>query len=240
MTHAVVQPSAVELDLPTLANAFTASGVMAAHDAVAIANHRSGVFAGGLTAERAEALRQALRAGGIECVVIKQSELELPRRLTLKRVDISAEHLVVYDALDRPQPKAWDEVVVVAVGDLQFTERERKVTSIKKRSHVRMDVSYGTRQGQRLTMALVLKNGEYHYAQADTFLYHGLGDRQTNDRGANFMFVIWQVLSHAHHALPNRGVLAMQPADTGLLGYPSVQAFEREIAWLWWYGRSVR
>ena len=123
MSFAVVQ---TELTAPTeeqLVQAFAATATLRLVDAREAARHQFGVIAEGLSDQDAQALQVVLAGAGAATRVIDQSELPpLPMPRGIHRIDCLETALQLYDGMGRTISVGWDEVVLIAAGNVEYVK----------------------------------------------------------------------------------------------------------------------
>lgn len=129
MNYAVLQKSLEIPDVENLKRAFTGIPGLTAADAAILAKDAFGVLVKGKSAEVAAQLSNALRAQGIETLVVPESELPaLPPGKFLRRLECQPAGLVIYDAIGRPFTVEWKHISLIAVGNILVSEFERTRT----------------------------------------------------------------------------------------------------------------
>jgi hypothetical protein len=200
-------------------------------------------------------MQQALTGLGAGATMVEQAELpELPPPRTVRRIDCLAQVAQVYDGMGRQQTLAWDQVLLIAAGNVGcFQElavpaptlshyRTLPAAGYYVRAELEGTSSVDHRQVSCWQWVLEIHGsvGAARYrAILPDVLFTYLGPRLTSDRDTNFRLLLADLLRLAPKALINRGanMLTQEPPET--VKYDSRPAFEKELRWLLWWGRHV-
>lgn len=245
MTFALVQTS---LEIPptdALKRAFRSVQSLTDHDAHVLAADAFGILVKNLPGNEAATVQQALRAEGIETEIIPQAQLpQIPPGKFVRRIQCTAESLLVHDALGRPFPVEWRHLSMIAAGKVRVQEfnrvrNERKVTRYTAEGYAYTDteVDYSSREQsnfQHLMEIFVGRNALRYSIQADKpFLFQHLGERFNPDLDQSVALVVRELAQFAPHAAINRGTHYLREG-AGPFSYPSKNAFTEELIWLLW------
>lgn len=251
MPYAVIQTDARKPPVEALARAFKVLRELVDMDAQTLAKDAYGIVAGGLPAEQARNLSNALAAESIATEVISEDDLlRLPAAMKTRQIDCLPERLVVYDTLDRPVEIGWEHVALVAAG-LVVLSRFKRVEKTRyeyrggARGGVRVPVTDVKHKEERparplLELYVDIAPGRYRLF-GDECRYGYLGARATSVHLDNFPLLVQDLAHYATRAVLTRGTESLRSDETLTLKYPSRHAFEEEIIWsLWWMtnGRS--
>ncbi len=251
MTFAVVQRELTAPNAEQLIAAFRASPSIVDHDARRTVRRRFGILAENLSATEARNVAGTLDGLGVPAAAVDMDELPaLPAARSFKRVDPVDEALTFYDALGRPQPLAWERVVLVAAGQIANirVERTARIISMQSSHDFEADVVYEHRHVEEhdVALELVLENPSQRWrATADALLFNYLGPRRQARRFDNFPLLVADILQRAPRAAINRGCASLGGGEADPLRhitpYASRQDFEKELVWLlWWSGRGTQ
>lgn len=218
------------------------------HDAHFLARDAFGVLVERLSFNEASSVQAILAEGGVDTEVVDQSEIPtLPQPKTLPRVDCLDEHLLVYDALNRPKPIDWSLIRVIAAGLVTITEIER--TSRQRMHHVTpngapiitTEFSSKERRKDRLIVEILVEAMPPRYrAQGDSLHYGYLGARQSSRAEDNFLTLLADLHDCAPDAVLSRGAEGLLSEPQQTLLYPTRHAFDEEIAWLLFKAKRAR
>jgi len=251
MPYAIVQQS---LEMPTverLAAAFRNAPGLVAGDAQLLARDAYGILLKNLSLEHAGGLQAALAAQGLETEVVAEEYLPgLAPAQRIRRADCLPESLMVYDALGRAVPVEWGRLMGIAAGVVRMIEfkqgRARRVLlgrfsslapgwADSDYSEVVTETRFKEEQNLRLVLELILAGGQQRYSiNAEQFAFDYLGERRTEDLGANFVWLVRDLALYAPQAVLNRGSLRLLEDPPQAFSYPSRSAFQEEIVWLLW------
>ena len=133
MKYAVVQNQIVKPEPKALRSAFRTLAELVDIYATSLSNDAYGIITDGLNHDQATRLSDALNAQGVSAQVVPDTDFpKLTHAKHVRRVDCSADHMLVYDAIGHTTPVAWNQVVMVAAGlvtvsDFKRVERTRVV-----------------------------------------------------------------------------------------------------------------
>ena len=253
MSYAVVQ---TELTAPTeeqLVQAFEATSSLRAVDAKRLARHQSGIIAEGLSEEDARALQRALTGLGTPAEAIDQADLPLlPLPKSMISISCRTTALEVRDGMSRSQVVDWDDVLLIAVGDVGYVKEV--VTRTPGTPNINLALAHGgllplavptppdteRREVPKSQLLLEIHTDSEscrYQARLPGIIFTYLGDRLSSDRMANVRMLLGDLLRLAPHALINRGasMLTQDPPQT--LSSNTRLAFEKELRWLRWWGQ---
>lgn len=246
MKHAVVQTQMAKPDPEALVRAFRAVPELVDLDADTLSADGYGILVGDLPEDTANATASALNIEGVDVRVVPETDFPaLPSAKRVHRVDCLPEQMIVYDAVGRETPVAWDQVVMVAAGIVTVTE----FTEVR---HLSAVPSGGTRHGgaspvtlsnishkeqamNRPLIDIYLKTSPVRLAiEGHEFQYNYLGDRLRTRYLENFALLVQDLASMAGNAILNRGAVSLSDDSSVTMHYPCRHAFEEEIIWLLW------
>ncbi|MEX2212581.1 MAG: hypothetical protein WD768_00540 [Phycisphaeraceae bacterium] len=241
MGHAILQTDQSPIAAEQLAKAFMSIDRYAPADGVKMARDSFGLIIDHLRAEEADRLSRALGKVGVDTRVVSDDVLfTMPPVKTTKRFDCLADHLLVYDALGRPITLSWDQVLVVAAG--QVSLYEPKIIEVDRNAHSARgtdlpvtvtDRSIRGEEVPRLVLDLIVLGEPARYrCEAQEMNYAYLADRQAGSVEGNFAVVLADMVSFASAATLNQGAVALLSDFENAFTYPSRKSFEREIVWL--------
>ncbi len=240
MVYAVVQQS---IDPPTPDQCRAALGQLAGHtltpaDAGAVSRTAFGVLAEWLTAERAEQLQRAFANVGYAAAVVDHNDLfHLPEGKSARKLDLTDDALVLFDALDRLQFIPWHEVILIAAGVIGKVRFAHDVELVAADSAGPSLEYKRNREVNTLVTRVDLILGVDPFRlriDARRFHYDCLGDRVSNRALDNFATLVTELVARSTVAMYNRGAVAIANGDTLDMVYPNKRAFEEELAWHVW------
>jgi len=234
-----------------LAAAFRNAPGLVAGDAQLVARDAYGILLKNLSLEDASDLQAALAAQGVETEVVAEEDLPgLPPAQRIRRADCLPESLMVYDPLGRAVPVEWGQLMGIAAGVVRMIEfkqgRARRVLlggfasldpewADAEYCEVVTETKFKEEHNLRLVLELILAGGQHRYSiNAEQFAFDYLGERRTEDLGANFVWLVRDLARFAPQALLNRGSLRLLEDPPQAFSYPSRNAFQEEIVWLLW------
>lgn len=250
MPLTLMQRDLEEPDVEKLARAFCVLPELTSLDAQTAANDAYGILWRGLDSDKAGRLQTALREQGIETEAVDEADLPVlsPGRI-VRRIELLDDALNVHDPMGRVTPLALDQVLLIAAGNVRVREHKKvRSTHEEPASHaagVTYDVlSEGrTRETEveHLMLELFLAGGLARFSFAmDEFVFDYLGERLSDDRSINFMFLIQDLERGAPHASLNRGAFFACQKPPHLFSYPSKPAFNEELVWMLWRIEQLR
>lgn len=240
MVYALVQKS---IDPPTKDQCHAAfgqlrGGTLTPADAGTVSRDAFGVIAEWLTAERADELRQAFANVGYDTAVVDHNDLfGLPEGRAARKLEMTDDALVLYDALDRLQFIPWGEVILVAAGLIGKLRLERETELVAGNTTGGPFEFTRSREVNRLFNRVELILGvDPHRVRIDAkrFNYGCLGGRVTNRAIDNYATLVTDLVSRSTVAMCNRGAVAIASGRTLDMVYPNKRAFEEELAWHIW------
>lgn len=258
MHYAVIQTDNVAITPEQLGRAMQVTRRYTRADGIKIARESYGLIVDKLDHDEANDLCGALASEGVHARVIEESELlELPPVKVPKRIDCLDEHLVIYDVLGRPRQLAWDQVLVVAAGQVNIYETQtfERTAWEKPKSPGTLVMGMGsvlpsmgalpvpvttklTRELEvtRLILELIVTGEPARYrAEAEDLIYTYLGERRRDPR-TNFIQLTNDLIFRANSAVFNQGSVALSMNPDEAFTYDNRRSFEREIIWLVWWG----
>jgi hypothetical protein len=234
--------------LKQLQRAFAHVPGLTPYDARILGRDAFGVLVKDCSAEQAAALRGGLLSVGIETEVIDQALLPaVPVSKHVHRLDITPEHLVVYDPLNRTFRLEWQHITLVAAGAVRLSQfvPVRREPVYNPFLAIKGDAEFEALEGQtetrestaeHLLADFVLRDGVLRYSlRADDFNFMTLGDRRTRDAAANFSAFMLDALACVPAAEKTLGAEALLNGQ--LFCYPSKNAYLEEIVWRLWQSK---
>lgn len=207
-------------------------------DAAGILRGWFGIVSSGLSLEDAQAFQAGLRTLGCETDIVPDGDIpSLHKDFRCHLIDLTAETLILTNAMNRRQERGRDEFVFAAAG---IVERERPVSDYEMQTEVRYieGAAYTTQMPTRVT-----KFVEKDYFRIDLFFSRephrislemdrdsviAYGGRPIRMKNRTELTVL---LADLGSLLPpermNRG---LRELSTETL-YPSLQTYEEEIRW---------
>src|SRR5580693_8641542 len=123
MSCSVMQKNLEPPTMEQLKQAFCKVPGLTAVDAAIFSRDAFGILARSFEPERAQALRSALAAQGVETEVVEDASLPvLPEARLVHRIDCTPDALVIYDPLGRSFPLKWENVMLIAAGRVNLVE----------------------------------------------------------------------------------------------------------------------
>jgi hypothetical protein len=191
------------------------------------------------------AFHEALLEEGVDTEVVEQRALPvLPMGRTVPRLDAEAAGLRVHDALGRATLVPWEELMLVAAGNVLLSEFVRRpVPGMAQRLESfmgpeSMPVTDYVRDEERsfhLCLEIItMRSARRFTAQADRLNYMYLGARLADRAAKNFPLLMQDILRFAPQAAVNSGAFNLRERAPRLFEYPSKGAFLEEITWLLW------
>ncbi len=242
MRYAVLQTDLNPPAIDQLRRAFKSVPELTAGDAFILGNDAFGILVKDLSEEQAGALQGALRIEGIESEIVDHTLLPLlPQTHIVRRMECSPEHLLIFDPLGRAFPLEWQHVMCIATGAVrlsEFVQRQHQVQPVTRR-RAPEEPAYETRTHEErrfhLLGEIIITGAALRYSfTADKFNFAGLGDRNMENTVANFSLFVRDLIQFSPRAVLNRGAEALRANATGILSYPSKNAFYEEIVWMLW------
>jgi hypothetical protein len=222
---------------------------LTAVDAAVLGRDAFGVLARSFERGRAEALKSALAAQGVETELVEDANLPvLPEARLVHRIDCTPDALLIYDPLDRSIPLKWENIMLIAAGQVSLSEIKDVRTESKVRGRSYMGFGGGDKtivshdlkeeRHDRWLLEFVISGAGLRYnvnaEVARPKLFLGLGERRTNDLAANFKLLVQDMVKGAPQATVNRGVHYLCENSAKPLHYPTKKAFYDEMIWLLW------
>jgi hypothetical protein len=255
MTCSLMQTTLEPPTTEQLKQAFRGVPGLTAMDAFTLGRDAYGVLVRSFERERAEALKSALAAQGVETELVEDASLPvLPEARLVHRIDCTPGALLIYDSLNRSFPLKWEDIMLIAAGQVNLTEFKdvRTETKVPSRSYGRfgggsektiVDHNLKEEHHDRWLLEFVLAGAALRYnLNADLArptLFLGLGERQTSDLAANFKLLVQDMLKGAPQAAINRGAYYLRENSLEPFRYPAKKMFYEEMVWLLWKMRPA-
>lgn len=207
-------------------------------DAAGILRGWFGIVSSGLSFEDATAFQAGLRTLGLETDIVPDGDIPaLHKDFRCHLIDLTAESLILTNAMNRRQERGRDEFVFAAAG---LVERERPVSEFEMQTQVRYieGAAYTTQVPTRVS-----KTVEKEYFRIDLFFSHEphrislemddmsvitYGGRPIRMKNRTELLVLMADL--ASLLPPERMNRGLRELSTETL-YPSLQTYEEEIRW---------
>lgn len=250
MQYALLQTSLEIPPVEKLKRAFRNSGILTEYDAHTVAADAYGILVKDLSQFAANKLHEWLKNEDIETIVVPQNTLpEIPPTQFTKKIQCTAEALIVSDAIGRPVRWEWSSVFILVAGNVQQVKfnrvgKEREVIDWVDESgvHAHTETEYSTKEELKyqLLLEIILNGGERRYSVEveKGFLYQYLGSRFDPDLTRSFALVVQDLGKFAPHAVVNRGIYYLRE-NAAPLKYPTRNAFFEEIIWLLWREKNA-
>ena len=218
----------ITVEVPSIARA----------DAAGILRGWFGIVSSGLSLEDAQAFHAGLRTLGCETDIVPDGDIpSLHQDFRCHLIDLTAETLILTNAMNRRQERGRDEFVFAAAG---IVERERPVSDYEMQTEVRYfeGGAYTTQVPTRVS-----KTVEKDYFRIDLFFSrepHRISLEMDRDSVITYggrpirmknRTELTVLLADLGSLLPpermNRGLRELSTENL----YPSLQAYEEEIRW---------
>lgn len=232
------------LDLEVFPRVFVNRLGLLKSEATKLCQQESGILADNSEPKLAEALADDLRELGEECVTMPSADLiMLPRPYPVHAARLTRSGLCLRGTSEEWRQVAWEELAVVALGNVAFEEQHtrstdslltRRITPISAMGGVGGAVgaamaATGALQSRTSTtkssqlhqlLDVVGASGEQYYRiDARHFDYSILGDQRGNSSTANILTFCRLLLSYAPKAWTNLNTIQLQ--QTGACPIPS-------------------
>jgi len=197
MAYALLQKRLATNEVEKLKRAFRAVPTLSEIDAHNAAHEAYGFFLRGLDVESASALQDALFREGVGTWVVPESELPaIPPAKVIQQVELMSQHLTMHDPMRRSYYVPWQEILLLAAGEVRLQEFTRVKTAHESpqlhspgitadtvdRLKSRTELRY------HLILDIVLVDGVRRYSiNADEFVFDHLGTRFSENTKANFV-----------------------------------------------------
>ena len=123
MPVAVLQTNLNRPSIEQLKRAFAHVPGLTAADAYILGQDAYGVLVKDFSTEQAIAIQRALRSEGIETEIVDHGLLPpIPPSKHVQRFDITPEHLVIYDPLNRTFALEWKHITMISAGAVKLSE----------------------------------------------------------------------------------------------------------------------
>ena len=240
MPYAVLQ---TDLSSPTLEQLRRATRLvpgLTSHDASILGHDAFGILVNNFSAPQAGALQAALRAEGVETEVVEQARLPvLPRTHFVHRLDVTAEHLVIYDPLGKSFALAWAHLLFIAAGAVRLTDfvrhqqarpRTRYTGAGTSAQDIEYDMVSREERNFHLLADLIITGATLRYSlDASRFNFAGPGGPPAGNLAENFSKLLRDLMAAAPQAKLNRGAAALSGETPQPFSYPSKNAYHEEI-----------
>jgi hypothetical protein len=170
-------------------------------------------------------------------------------------IDCRTTVLEVRDGMSRGQVVDWDDVLLIAVGDVGYVKEvvshkpgtpnfgialtqagllpAMAMAAATPPDTERREVS----KSQLLLEIHTVSDSCRYQARLPGIIFSYLGDRLSSDRMANVRMLLGDLLRLAPQALINRGAAMLTQVPPRTLSYDTRLAFEKELRWLRWWGQ---
>ncbi|MBU6398701.1 MAG: hypothetical protein KGS61_00150 [Verrucomicrobia bacterium] len=239
-------------DVERLKRAFRSLKSRTEADAVKLARDASGILVRNLSVEEAQVLRGALAAEQVPVAVVDTAQLPaLPAPKAIRRAELQAEALAIYDLLGRAVPVAYGEIVLLAAGVVRRlglttrrTEQKTLTYAPIRGIHTKKvtDVRHQVEDLTDIRLDLVLRGAATRYQiDASTFLFKHCFDRPELDSTGKLALLVQLLAERAPQATLNRGATALREGQPAGAAYVSKAALDDESIWhLWRLPGSIR
>lgn len=246
MAYALVQRELLPPTAEQLKRAFSVWPALTEIDAQTAANDAFGILLKGLQLEQATLLHEALLKESIETEVVKETDLPtIPPAKIIKQIEFMSAHLSMYDPMKRHIELPWDDLALIAAGNVRLPEARRIKTSHgephpqSQTAPVTPEGASGAKakeEGQyHLMLELILLDGSSRYSvMADDFDFDCLGARITASREENFAILVCELEQYAPYVSLNQGAYLICKESQPAFKYPSKAAFWEELTWMLW------
>src|SRR5579863_7013793 len=253
MAFVVMQQGLEAPSLAQLQKGFQAIPGMVAYDAIAAARDCFGLLARGLDLEHATAMKNSLAEQKFAAEVIDETALPvLPESRMLHRLDYTKEALVIYDPLDRGIPLPWENILLIAAGNVRMvefkdiqTERKINLSGVRAISFTTTvtDHNFTQKYADELLLEIIVTGGTLRYtinaSKCPPTIFNSLGVRRTRDLATNFKLLLRDLLQHTPNAATNRGAESLREDGHTAFHYRSKTLFYDEMIWILWKMASV-
>ena len=243
MPYAIMQKALEAPTVDQLQTAFRGVPGVAAVDARIFAKNIFGVLAQGLTEQQAAAAKAGFTAQNIEVESVDERAVPpMPPIRHVRRLDCTPEALLIYDPIGRPVPLAWNNIMIVAAGQVVMAEFDRQAEDyyVQTRSGPMLRTRYHEDEmhRERWLLEIVIRGGALRFSVNShevlgTFFQY-LGERQARDFGTNFQMVVRDIIQATPDAALNRGACSIRDQAPKSFLYPNRKAFNEEMIWLLW------
>jgi hypothetical protein len=244
MHYALVQKELVPLDVECVKKAYRAWPSLTEWDAQQAVRDAFGIILKGLEAEPAALLQDAFAHEGIATEVVSQTALPvIPPPRVIKQMEFLPTHVTLVDPLQRHVELPWDEILLLAAGNVRLHEVRRiKNTLEEPATHgagISQDLGQTTRtkdeQRFHLLLDLVLMGAAARYTiSADDFAFDCLGSEMTSDISENYRRLLREIERQAPYVSLNRGAFQLCKESDEFFVYPGKMAFIDEMTWMLW------
>jgi hypothetical protein len=242
MAYALLQKELLPPTVDQLKRAFSVWPALTEIDAQTAANDAFGVLLKGLELEQANLLHDSLNKESVETEVVKESDLPaIPPAKVVKQIEFMATHLSMFDPMKRHIELAWDDLALIAAGNVRLPEMRRVKTShgesqVPGAAAENLSVAKSKEEAHyHLMLELILLDGAGRYSiTADDFDFDCLGSKVTANREENFTLLVWELEHYAPYVSLNQGAYLICKESQPPFKYPSKAAFWEELTWMLW------
>ncbi|HUR46822.1 MAG TPA: hypothetical protein VMZ27_13170 [Candidatus Saccharimonadales bacterium] len=242
MGYAVLQKELIAPDLEALKRGCRVLPTLRDIDAQNMFQDAYGILIKGLDALDANALQEGLQAEGVATQVVEESELPIiPPAKVIRQIEFLPPHLNMYDPMGRVFALPWQDIMMLAAGNVKVPEFKRGKPAHEEQqfhgmSHDTLtDTRIREEHRPQLMLEIFLVGGISRYSvTGETFEFGYLGERLTADLQTNFALLLKDLAEFAPHAGMNRGAYMATQEQGEVLKYPSKHAFYEELVWMLW------
>jgi hypothetical protein len=227
-----------------LKRAFSVWPALTEIDAQTAARDAFGILLKGLEFEQASLLQSALIKEDIETEVVKETDLPaIPPAKVIKQIEFMSAHLSMYDPMKRHIELPWNDLILIAAGNVRLTEVRRVKTSHGEPqvpfTTVPQDPASATKAKEdaqhHLMLEMIVAEGAARYSiTAEEFDFDCLGPTATSRREENFVTLVRQLEEYAPYVSLNQGAYLICKESQPPFKYPSKAAFWEELTWMLW------
>lgn len=218
---------------------------LTATDAAMIHKDAFGILIKDFSQAQAVALHEALLNERVDTEVVEQRALPaLPQGKTVPRLDAEEAGLRVHDSLGRATLVPWEELMLVAAGNVlisDFVRRPAPGPAMRLDDYFDPDPVLTTEYVQNeerkfhLCLEIITMRSALRFsAQADRLNYMYLVERRADRAAKNFPLLVRDILRFAPHVAVNSGAFNIRERAQRYFEYPTKGAFLEEITWLLW------
>jgi hypothetical protein len=212
-------------------------------DASRVAAGARGILWRSLGADEARALCRALQSEGVDAVIVAERDLPaLPEALSLHRLKLWTQALVVYDPLGRPVEVDWNDITLLAAGAAPPVDAGKTQTELLRlqrnggppaRMASRTDLEKPL-EPQMLLEILVGGRAARYQVDGSQFSFQHVIDRPGLKREEKFIWLVREICRSAPGALRNDGARRLCAGGEIVPDYMSRQVLADEMIWLLW------
>jgi len=242
MRYAVLQQDLIAPDLEALKRGCRVLPSLRDIDAQNMFQDSYGILIQGLELLDASALQGGLQAEGIVTHVVEESELPvIPPAKVIRQIEFLEAHLNMYDPMGRAFALPWQDIMLLAAGNVTMPEFRKSKPSHEEQQFLGMShdtfSDSRTREGThpQLLLEIYLVGGVARYTiTGETFDFSHLDARLTPNLRTNFSLLLEDLAKFAPHAGLNRGACLATQGGGEIFKYPSKHAFYEELVWMLW------